>query len=90
EYRASDFDAPPNEVVEPIYLRLPGRLSLIDMITRVLREAPLSVPWVDLEGDAALVVERSCRARRWFWRSSSISSTIKARIFASLGGWRSR
>lgn len=58
EYVASDFDAPPSPVREPVYKRYPGKLSIVEMVTRVLRDAPLSVPWVDLEGDAALVAER--------------------------------
>lgn len=58
EYVASDFDAPPSEALEPVYERYPGRLPVVEMITRVLRKAPVSVTWVDLESDAALVAER--------------------------------
>lgn len=58
EYVASDFDAPPNEALEPVYERYPGERPIVETITRVLRNAPISVSWVDLEGDAALVAQR--------------------------------
>ncbi len=59
EYVASDFDAPPSEVLAPVYQRhLVSRAPLAEVVTRCLREMPLSTPWVDLEGDAALVAAR--------------------------------
>lgn len=58
EYVASDFDAPPSEVLAPVYRRYLARTPLPELVARCLREVPLSVAWVDLEGDAALVAER--------------------------------
>ncbi len=58
EYVASDFDAPPSEEREPVYDRYAARLPIAELIARVLRAQPLSVAWVDLEGEAALVAER--------------------------------
>jgi isocitrate dehydrogenase kinase/phosphatase len=58
EYVASDFDAPPSEVLAPVYQRYLARTALAEVVARCLRDVPLSTAWVDLEGDAALVAAR--------------------------------
>jgi isocitrate dehydrogenase kinase/phosphatase len=58
EYVASDFDAPPSERLSPAYRRYGAAGALTPLVSRCLRELPLSAPWIDLEGDAALVAAR--------------------------------
>jgi isocitrate dehydrogenase kinase/phosphatase len=58
EYVASDFDAPPSELLEPVYKRYAGPAPVADLVARCLRDVPLSVPWVDFDRDAAQAAER--------------------------------
>lgn len=57
EYVASDFDSPPNDIEKPVYRRY-ARKPVVDLVRECLEDVPLSVPWVDREGDAALVAAR--------------------------------
>ncbi len=55
EYVASDFDNPPSELREPIQRRYRGFTSMTELVTRVVADVPLDIPWADREGDAHLV-----------------------------------
>lgn len=57
EFVASDFDAPPNEPEMPVYRRY-VRKPPIELVQACLDDVALSVPWVDRDGDAAIVASR--------------------------------
>jgi isocitrate dehydrogenase kinase/phosphatase len=58
EYVASDFDQPPSEVLERVYARHAGRVPIAELVDACLRDAPLSVEWIDRSADAAIAAER--------------------------------
>ena len=57
EYVASDFDGPPSDIEKPIYRRYAKR-PVRELVDACLEDIPLTVTWIDREGDAALVAAR--------------------------------